>query len=128
VQPDIRTLTGKDNIALGHSSAAAVLLSSWAGKLFGNKELDYEIIKVPNNLEFLRHCKIITALTMVTLFLIRPIVVMICDSPGAQELVASTDKNFLVYAIIQSFTFTAGIAVVLTGVRMFIGEIVPAFK
>src|SRR5699024_12435308 len=27
-----------------------------------------------------------------------------------------------------SFTFTAGIAVVLTGVRMFIGEIVPAFR
>src|SRR5699024_12770450 len=61
-------------------------------------------------------------------FLIGAIVVMLRDTPGAQELVASTDQNFLVYAIIQSFTFTAGIAVVLTGVRMFIGEIVTAFK
>src|SRR5699024_10629654 len=51
------------------------------------------------------------------------------DTAGAQELVASAgDQNFVVYALIQSFTFTAGIAVVLTGVRMFIGEMVPAFK
>src|SRR5699024_2932542 len=37
VQPYMRKVTGNDNIALGHTSAAAVLLSSWAGKLFGNK-------------------------------------------------------------------------------------------
>lgn len=128
VQPYMRKVTGNDNIALGHTSAAAVLLSSWAGKLFGNKEQDSEKIKVPKNLEFLRDSNVITALTMGILFLIGAIVVMLRDTPGAQELVASTDQNFLVYAIIQSFTFTAGIAVVLTGVRMFIGEIVPAFK
>src|SRR5699024_1033187 len=91
---------------IGHTSAAAVLLSSWAGKLFGNKEQDSEKIKVPKNLEFLRDSNVITALTMGILFLIGAIVVMLRDTPGAQELVASTDQNFLVYAIIQSFTFT----------------------
>src|SRR5699024_5042989 len=128
VQPYMRKVTGNDNIALGHTSAGATLLASWAGQLFGNKEQDSEKIKVPKNLEFLRDSNVITALTMGILFLIGAIVVMLRDTPGAQELVASTDQNFLVYAIIQSFTFTAGIAVVLTGVRMFIGEIVPAFK
>ncbi|HLR69211.1 PTS ascorbate transporter subunit IIC [Virgibacillus sp. MSJ-26] len=128
VQPYMRKVTGNDNVALGHTSAAAVLLSAWAGKWLGNKEKDSEKIKVPNGLEFLRDSNVITALTMGILFIIGAIVVLFRDTAGAQELVASTDQNFIVYAIIQSFTFTAGIAVVLTGVRMFIGEIVPAFR
>jgi len=128
IQPYMRKVTGNDNIAFGHTSAAAVLLSSWAGSLFGNKEKDSEKLKVPNGLEFLRDSNVITALTMGVLFIIGAVVVLFRDTAGAQELVASTDQNFIVYAIIQSFTFTAGIAVVLTGVRMFIGEIVPAFR
>jgi len=128
VQPYMRKITGNDNIALGHTSASATLLSAWAGKWLGNKEKDSEKIKVPNGLEFLRDSNVITALTMGILFLIGAIVVLFRDTAGAQELVASTDQNFIIYAIIQSFTFTAGIAVVLTGVRMFIGEMVPAFK
>src|SRR5699024_1677438 len=61
VHPYMRKATGKDNIALCHTSAAAVLLSSWAGKLSGNKEQDSEKIKVPKNLEFLRDSNVITA-------------------------------------------------------------------
>src|SRR5699024_4585600 len=120
VQPYMRKVTGNDNVALGHTSAAAVLLSAWAGKWLGNKEKDSEKIKVPSGLEFLRDSNVITALTMGLLFMTGAIVVSFRDTAGAQELVASAgDQNFVVYALIQSFTFTAGIAVVLTGVRMF---------
>lgn len=128
VQPYMRKITNNDNIALGHTSASVSLLAAWGGKLFGNKENDSEKIKVPSGLEFLRDSNVITALTMGLLFLVGAIVVSFRDTAGAQELIASTDQNFLIFSIIQSFTFTAGIAVVLTGVRMFIGEIVPAFK
>ena len=34
----------------------------------------------------------------------------------------------IVYAIIQAMTFVAGVLVLLQGVRMFLGEIIPAFK
>lgn len=129
VQPFMRKITGNDNIALGHTSASVSLLSAWAGKFLGNKHNDSEKIKVPSGLEFLRDSNVITALTMGLLFMTGAIVVSFRDTAGAQELVASAgDQNFVVYALIQSFTFTAGIAVVLTGVRMFIGEMVPAFK
>ncbi|WP_100010206.1 PTS ascorbate transporter subunit IIC [Lentibacillus sediminis] len=129
VQPFMRKITGNDNIALGHTSASVSLLSAFAGKWLGNKENDSEKIKVPSGLEFLRDSNVITALTMGLLFLSGAIIVSLRDTPGAQELMASAgDQNFMVYAIIQSFMFTAGIAVVLTGVRMFIGEMVPAFK
>ena len=128
-QPLMRKITGNDNIALGHTSASVALLAALAGKLLGNKENDSEKIKLPKGLEFLRDSNVITALTMGSLFLVGAIIISFKDTPGAQELVAlAGDQNFIIYAIIQSFIFTAGIAVVLMGVRMFIGEMVPAFK
>ena len=37
-------------------------------------------------------------------------------------------RIFIVYAVVQSLTFAAGIAVILVGVRLFVGEIIPSFK
>src|SRR5690625_5759685 len=66
---------------------------------------------------------------MGVLFSIGAIIILLKSTPGAEELIAvADDQNFIVYSIIQSFTFAAGIAIVLTGVRMFSGEIVPAFN
>ncbi|SDZ61391.1 PTS system, ascorbate-specific IIC component [Evansella caseinilytica] len=128
-QPFMRKIVGNDAIALGHTSASVALLAALAGKVAGNQENDAEKIKLPKGLEFLRDSNVITALTMGLLFLIGAIIISLKDTPGAQELVASAgSQHFIVYTIIQSFTFTAGIAVVLMGVRMFIGEMVPAFK
>ncbi|WP_336595986.1 PTS transporter subunit IIC, partial [Bifidobacterium breve] len=36
--------------------------------------------------------------------------------------------NFIVFAILQAATFSAGVFVILAGVRVVLGEIVPAFK
>ncbi|GIP39921.1 PTS ascorbate transporter subunit IIC [Paenibacillus sp. J31TS4] len=128
-QPFMRKITGNDNIALGHTSASVSLLSAWFGKLLGNKNNDAEKIKVPKGLEFLRDSNVITALSMGILFLIGAIVIVLKSTPGAQELVGKAgDQNFIIYSIVQSFTFAGGIAVVLLGVRMFIGELVPAFN
>ena len=38
------------------------------------------------------------------------------------------DTNMVVWAFIQGFTFSAGVTVILTGVRMILAELVPAFK
>jgi ascorbate PTS system EIIC component len=128
-QPFMRKITGHDNIALGHTSASVALLSALGGKLLGNKENDSEKIKLPKGLEFLRDSNVITALTMGILFLVGSIIVSLKGTPGAEKLIAQAgDQNFIIYSIIQSLTFAGGIAVVLMGVRMFIGEIVPAFN
>src|SRR5699024_7736485 len=110
VQPHMREVAGNDNIALGHRSEAAVHLPALAGKLCDKKDRDAEKINVTNDLEFLRASKVITALTMKILFVIGAIVVMLRDTHSAQQLGAPTGQNFLVYAIIQSLTFTEGIA------------------
>ncbi|MDF1508125.1 PTS ascorbate transporter subunit IIC [Robertmurraya sp. DFI.2.37] len=129
VQPYMRKVTGNDQIALGHTSAIVALLASWFGKWFGNKENDSEKIKLPKGLEFLRDSNVITALTMSILFVVGAVILSMKDTPAADALIAQAgEQNFIMYAIIQSFTFAAGIAVVLFGVKMFIGEIVPAFN
>ncbi|EOS53898.1 PTS ascorbate transporter subunit IIC [Paenibacillus barengoltzii] len=128
-QPFMRKITGNDNIALGHTSAAAGLLGALLGKWLGNKENDTEKIKVPKGLEFLRDSNVITALCMGLLFFVGAVVLMLKGTPEAQNLVAqSGDQNFIIYSIVQSLTFAGGIAIVLLGVRMFIGELVPAFN
>lgn len=128
-QPFMRKITGNNNIALGHTSASVALLGGLFGKWFGNKDNDSEKIKVPKGLEFLRDSNVITALSMGGLFLIGAIIVSMKDTPGSQELIAMAgDQNFLIYSIVESLTFAGGIAIVLMGVRMFIGELVPAFN
>lgn len=129
VQPFMRKVTGNDSIALGHTSAVVALLAALLGKVLGNKENDSEKIKLPKGLEFLRDSNVITALTMGILFFVGAVILMTKGTPGADELIAqSGDQNFIIYSIIQSLTFAGGIAVVLLGVKMFIGEIVPAFN
>ncbi|WP_028777189.1 PTS ascorbate transporter subunit IIC [Shimazuella kribbensis] len=128
-QPIMRKITKNDQIALGHTSASVALLGAGLGKLFGNKENDAEKLKVPKGLEFIRDSNVITALSMGLLFLIGSIIVSTKGTPGATELIKQAgQQNFVIYSIIQSLTFAGGIAVVLVGVRMFIGELVPAFK
>lgn len=128
-QPFMRKIVGNDNIALGHTSASVALLGAWIGKVLGNKENDSEKIKLPKGLEFLRDSNVITALTMGLLFLIGSIILVAKGTPGSQELIAKAgEQNFIIYSIVESFKFAGGIAIVLFGVRMFIGEMVPAFN
>ncbi|WP_019240370.1 MULTISPECIES: PTS ascorbate transporter subunit IIC [Bacillus] len=128
-QPIVRKITGNDNVALGHTSASVAILSALLGKVLGNKNNDSEKIKLPKGLEFLRDSNVITALTMIMLFVTGAAIVLTKNTEGAEALIAGAgNQNFIIYAIVQSFTFAAGIAVVLVGVRMFIGEIVPAFN
>lgn len=66
---------------------------------------------------------------MALLFFIGTFILQIKGTPKAAEILAqSGDLSFYIYALKQSLMFTGGIAVVLLGVRMFIGEMVPAFN
>ncbi|MBP9477511.1 MAG: PTS ascorbate transporter subunit IIC [Sebaldella sp.] len=129
VQPFLRKIMDGDNIALGHTSASVAILGAIFGKLLGNKEKDSEHIKLPEKLEFLRDSNVVTACTMGLLFLVGAIILSFKHTEGANKLIEQAGNvNFYVYAVKQSFIFAGGIAVVLLGVRMFIGEIVPAFN
>lgn len=122
-QPVMRKVTGSDDFGLAHTMSSIVLVSGFLGKVFGNPKKSIEEVKMPSNLEFFRDMAISFSLIMLLMFIV-PAIVM-----GYSDMTAiAGNQNPVVFIIMQSLTAAAGILVVLQGVRMFIGELIPAFR
>ncbi|WRP07521.1 PTS ascorbate transporter subunit IIC [Rossellomorea aquimaris] len=124
LQPFTRKVTGSDDFAVGHFGSIGYLVSAAVGKAVGKGSKSTEEIKVPKSLGFLRDTSVSVSLTMVILFFI----VAGAAGPAFVEGELSGGQNFLVFAFMQGITFAVGVYIILAGVRMLLGEIVPAFK
>ncbi|MEL3971907.1 PTS ascorbate transporter subunit IIC [Rossellomorea oryzaecorticis] len=124
LQPFTRKVTGSDDFAVGHFGSIGYLVSAVVGKAVGKGSKSTEEIKVPKSLGFLRDTSVSVSLTMVILFFI----VAGAAGPAFVEGELSGGQNFLVFAFMQGITFAVGVYIILAGVRMLLGEIVPAFK
>lgn len=122
-QPIVRKITGSDKVAYGHLTTTGVVASAYIGKLFGNKEKDSEEIKMPEKLNFFKDTAISVSLVMLVIYMITAIFA----GPEIVEPLAG-EQNYLVFSFLNSLGFAAGVLVLLQGVRMFLGEIVPAFR
>ncbi len=124
VQKYMVMLTGNDKVALGHFSSLGYFLSGFLGGLVGDKSKSTEDIKFPKSLVFLRDSTVSITISMTIFYLI----VAIFAGPSwiAKEL--SNGTHGLVYALQLAGQFAAGVFVILAGVRLILGEIVPAFK
>ena len=127
-QPVMRKITGSDAIAFGHGQTLLNMLGAWAGKLFGKEDDSAEKIQVSGKLNFFRDMAISISLIMIVVALIAAILAVARVGIAAFETDISGGQNWLVFTLIQALSFTAGVLVLLQGVRMLIGEIVPAFK
>lgn len=122
-QPFMRKITGSDAQAIGHFNMIGYALSGYIGQLFAKDvEKSTEQIKFPKWLSFFRDFLMGMAVIMLVLFYISAIA-------AGQEVTSklSGSTHWLVYPAIQAFTFTAGMSVLMTGVRMFLAEITAAF-
>ncbi|MFB5664072.1 PTS ascorbate transporter subunit IIC [Alteribacillus sp. HJP-4] len=124
LQPFTRRVTGSDDFAIGHFGSIGYFVSALVGKAVGKGSKSTEEIKVPKSLGFLRDTSVSVSLTMVLLFF----VVGGAAGPAFVEGELSGGQNFLVFSFMQGLTFAAGVYIILAGVRMLLGEIVPAFK
>lgn len=128
MQPTMRKVVGDDSLALGHFGSGCYWLSAQIGKLFGRDEntTTTEDIRFPQGLSFLRENTISIALAMFLCYIVVACVAVFTAPEAAAEIFAG--DNWILYSIIKSITFSAGIYIVLSGVRMLINEVVPAFK
>ncbi len=124
LQPFTRKITGTNDLALGHFGSTGYLLSAMVGKMIGKGSPSIEELKVPKSLNFLRDSSVAISLTMMILF----VILVLVAGKEFVEASISSGQNFIIFAIIQSLTFAAGVWIILAGVRMIIAEIVPAFK
>ena len=119
----MKNVIKSDDLAYGHTSSLACWLAATLGKFVGKPEESTEDVEVPTALEFLKD-------TVVSLSLVLGIFFVVVAAIAGPEIVNtfSGGKNYIVYALIQGFTFGAGISITLYGVRLIIGELVPAFR
>jgi PTS system ascorbate-specific IIC component len=123
-QPFMRKITGNDNVGFGHFSSLGYVLSALVGKVVGKGSRSTEEIKFPKGLGFLRDSSVTISLTMVILY----VIIALFAGPTYVEKDLSGGTHYIVFSIIQGVTFAAGVFVILSGVRLVLAEIVPAFK
>lgn len=128
MQSTMKELTGDDSLALGHFASSCYWLSAKIGKLCARKGKGRttEEVKFPQGLSFLRDNTISIAIVMFFCYIVVAGVANFTHYNEAAEIFG--DSNWVLYSVIKAITFSAGIYIVLAGVRMLIAEILPAFK
>ncbi len=116
-------VTDGDDIALGHFGSLAYYLSAWVGKWVGKPDESTEKMEIPEKWGFLRDSTIATAVTMTVIYLIAAIA-----AGNGFVTTISSGMNPILFAIIAALSFAIGVAIVYAGVRMILGDLIPAFK
>ncbi|HHD2741524.1 TPA: PTS ascorbate transporter subunit IIC [Clostridium perfringens] len=119
----VKYVTGNDSFTIGHTASIYCLLGSYIGKLVGQKDKNIENLNLPKSLSFFRDTNIIAAIVMFIVYIIVGLFI------GKESRIAIYGSEPLItYSLIQGITFAAGMIILLTGVRMILGEIIPSFK
>lgn len=118
-------VSGKSEWTIGHFSSLSYVSAGFAAKKLGGdpKTTSAEDMKFSKSLGFLRESMVSTGIIMFIVFLV-PAFFM---SAAARSTLGG-DTNWVVYLLTQALTFSAGVAVVIYGVRTILADIVPAFS
>jgi PTS system ascorbate-specific IIC component len=126
--PLMRKVIGSNDWGMGHTGSASYYIGGMLGRFVGSKEEhDTEKLTLPKQLGFFKDVNVSTALVIGVIM----IIAMIFADPGIlaeQAAGYNADIHPWVWGIVSALRFAAGIAILLYGVRMFLAEIVPAFK
>lgn len=128
-QPVVRKITESDDIALGHFCTFGYMFTAaiaWiTKKLFGKGKAaqSTEELVLPQSLSFMQDSYLAVMVVMIPLYLI---VAGVAGPAAAADYAGST--NYMVYAFLQAMQFVVGLYILLAGVRLLLGELVPAFQ
>lgn len=128
VAPLMRRVVGSGDFGLAHTTSTVNLIAGYGAKRFGDPvEHDTEKLKLPRQLSFFKDVTVSTALVIGVIMLVA---MVFADHAVVSEQAAAYDDSISPWAwgFIAALRFAAGIAILLYGVRMFLAEIVPAFK
>ncbi|MGT2799094.1 PTS sugar transporter subunit IIC [Streptococcus marmotae] len=123
-QPIIRKVTGSNDIALGHFCTIGYLFEAGVAKIFGERgenKKSIEDIQLPKAFDFLQDTYLSVMVVMVPLYLVTAAIA----GPG---IVDTGSQNHIMFAFLQSIQFVVGVYILLSGVRLLLAEIVPAFR
>lgn len=127
-QPVMRKITGSDDIAFGHGQTLLNMVGAWVGRLVGDPDDSAEGTEMSDSLSLFRDMAVSISLIMILVAAVGAVLAVIQIGAAGVEANISGGQNWIVFTLLQALGFTAGVLVLLQGVRMLIAEIVPAFK
>lgn len=123
-QPTIQKITGSNDIALGHFCTIGYMFEAGVAYIFGERgenKKSIEDINLPKSFEFLQDTYLSVMVVMVPLY----IITAAFAGAGVGD---HGSQHYLMFAFLQAIQFVVGVYVLLSGVRLLLGEIVPAFR
>ena len=132
-QPTMSKITGTDELGFGHIGGVGYWFAAQIGKIFKGKSKSTEETNFPQRISFLRDTTVAIGLTMVIFFTIVTFVAVVVKDGMNDPTISAffqgeTQTHWLVWAITKGLSFAGGVYIILSGVRLIIGEIVPAFR
>lgn len=132
-QPTMSKITGTDELGFGHFGGVGYWFAAQIGKIFKGKSKSTEETNFPQRISFLRDTTVAIGLTMVIFFTIVTFVAVVVKDGMSDPTISAffqgeTTTHWLVWAITKGLSFAGGVYIILSGVRLIIGEIVPAFR
>lgn len=132
-QPTMSKITGTDELGFGHFGGVGYWFSAQIGKIFKGKSKSTEEFNFPKRVSFLRDTTVAIGLTMVVFFIIVTFVAVVVKDGMSDATISAffqgeTQTHWLVWAITKGLNFAGGVYIILSGVHLIIGEIVPAFR
>lgn len=144
----VSQISGQPNITIAHTGSLSYITAGWIGEAVykikkGENIKSTEKINFPKWLQFFRNTFISVSITMLVIFMVIYIPEGIMYNlgikdpstldPSIQSVIVglfspNAGTNWVVQMLVDAFTFAAGVEILLFGVRMVIGEIVPSFK
>lgn len=129
MRPFVKAATGDDSFTIGHPTTILSVISGLLGKVVGNKEKSTEDLNIPSSLGFLREVTITGSITIALTYIVMAFILKANGFDPAEVWgYAGGTTGIFTYIFTHAIYFGVGVTILLQGVRMLIGEIVPAFK
>jgi ascorbate PTS system EIIC component len=122
----VYSLTDSRDFTIGHTTTIHAFLGAWIGKLVGDKSQSLEDIELPESWSFIKSMTISTSIIMFLLYLVFGWIAGV--GFAASTFTGGNQAIWYFWALMQALLFAAGLTVLLTGVRMMLSEIIPAFN
>lgn len=134
-RPFVKKITGSDDFTIGHTASIFIILGGLIGKVVGNKEKSTEDIKIPDSLQFFKDTTIATSLIMFVIYIVVGVFIgaegreaVYAPAVATINTIGGMQYDLFTFSLMAGLTFGAGLTILLTGVRLMLSELIPAFK
>jgi PTS system ascorbate-specific IIC component len=127
-EPLMKKVMGDDEVGLAHTTSTLAVAAGYGAKalrLGDPVRHDSEHLRLPKALSFFKDINVSTAFVIGVIMLIA---IGFASPETVETQMAGATVAPWVWGLLQALRFAAGIAILLFGVRMFLAEIVPAFR